>query len=291
MNSTNAMLDQAAVAQYWRDGYLFPRRVMSPQEAADWRARFNELGEIAASTDLPEPFENYCRANLNVVSTAAAELAQHPGIVDLVSSVIGPNVICWMVELIVKEPHTDKILSVHQDLTYWGFDSADSSVTAWLALSPVADENGAMHFVTGSHRLGAVEHRDTFGQNNLLSRGQEVSVPFDPNDEVVVALEPGEVSLHHGLMFHGSGPNATDQARVGLVIRYVSPAVAQVVGRTDYGMVVRGTNTTGNFEPIAAPASDFDLAALQLFEQISAVQSAPLQAGAAQPMSYTRALE
>ena len=147
-------LDEAQQTSYWRDGYLYPIRVMSADDAAELRAEFETFeGRWADDPTLPVPFKDYCRANLHVVSRTAARVAQHPAIIDAVSSVLGDDLMCWMVELIAKEPNTDKILSMHQDLTYWGLQGADKVVTAWLALTEVRLANGAMRFVTGSHAV------------------------------------------------------------------------------------------------------------------------------------------
>ena len=230
------------LADYRRDGFLFPVPVADAARAAGWRAEIEAFEERWSSdAALPRPFVEYTRSNLHVVSAAAARIAHDPAILDAVESVIGPDLLCWMVELIVKEPHTSKVLTIHQDMTYWGLEGTEGLVTAWVALSDVTADNGGMVFVRGSHEGGAVGHHDTFAPDNLLSRGQEVDVDHDPADEVVVELRAGEMSLHHGLMFHGSGPNRTDGRRIGLVIRYISPDVTQTVGSTDYAMVARGT--------------------------------------------------
>lgn len=282
-------LSAAQTDEYWRNGYLFPLDLMHPAEAQTWLGKFTQFEErYRDDPALRQPFENYLRANLHVVSTAAAELAHHPAILDAVESIIGPDLLCWMVELIIKEPHSDAMLTTHQDLTYWGLDGADGVVTAWVALSDVTSANGAMHMVRGSHRLGQVDHEDTFGVGNVLSRGQRAIVEHDPSDEVIVELAPGQVSLHHGLMLHGSRPNESDARRVGVVIRYIEPEVRQRVSERDYAMVVRGSNHTGHLISIAPPSANCDAGSLDLFEEITAAQSPALGEGAAAPIDYQR---
>jgi hypothetical protein len=145
-----------------------------------------------------------------------------------------------------------------------------------------------MHFVRGSHRLGDVDHRDTFGADNILSRGQEITVGHDPADEVVVALRPGELSLHHGLMFHGSGPNGSDVRRIGVAIRYVTPSVRQELGGVDYATPVRGDCSGATFLTLPVPASDFDPETVPVHERMLLAHDATLGAGAEQPMAYDR---
>jgi len=282
-------LTEAQVEQYWQDGYLFPLSLMHPAEAQTWRGKLDQFEHrYRSDPSLTQPFDNYLRANLHIVSTAASELAHHPAILDAVESLIGPDLLVWMVELIVKPPHSEGMLTMHQDVTYWGLDGIDGLVTAWVALSDVSKANGAMQFVRGSHRLGQLDHDDTFGENNMLSRGQQVAFEHDPVDEIAVELGAGQVSLHHGHMFHGSGPNNTDAERVGLVIRYIEPEVRQQVGVRDYAMTVRGANHTGNLISVAPPSRNCDAGSLALFDEISAAQAVPLAAQATDDLGYTR---
>lgn len=277
------------VNQYWHDGFLFPLTLMHPAEAQTWRGKLEQFDDrYRHDPSLHRPFDDYLRANLHIVSTAAAEIAHHPAILDAVESLIGPDLLVWMVELIVKPPNSEAMVSMHQDLTYWGLDGIDGLVTAWVALSDVTVANGAMTFVAGSHRFGQVDHADTFGENNLLSRGQQVSFDHDPHDEASVELAAGQVSLHHGLTFHGSGPNQTEVERVGLAIRYIEPEVRQRVGARDYAMTVRGANHTGHLISVAPPSRNCEPGALALFDEITEAQAVALAVDAAGALGYTR---
>ena len=89
-------------------------------------------------------------------------------------------------------------------------------------------------------------------------------------------------------MFYGSGPNTTDERRVGLVMRFVSPDVAQGVGTRDYAMTVRGVNRTSHLLPTPVPFTDFTASALALHEEITTAQAAPLDRGAHDTPSYRR---
>ncbi|MEM9518741.1 MAG: phytanoyl-CoA dioxygenase family protein [Actinomycetota bacterium] len=272
---------------FWRDGYLFPTPVLDRQTALAHADRFEQL-RIERDGTLPKPFADYARTNFHMVSTLAADLAHHPAILDAVEALLGPDLLVWMVELIVKQPHSDKILTMHQDLNYWGFDHADREVTAWLALSDVSVANGAMSFVRGSHRHGSVDHHDTYGENNLLTRGQEISVDYDPVDEVAVELSAGQLSLHHGLTFHGSGPNTTDGPRVALAIRYITPEMGKAGGSSDYAMLVRGADRHNRLIKVTRPESDFSDAGLAMHTEMDEAQLGALSDGATDDFGYTR---
>ena len=117
------------------------------------------------------------------------------------------------------------MVTMHQDLAYWGLGEIDGIVTAWLALSPATRQSGCMGFVKASHQSPIIPREDSFDDYNLLSRGQEIKVYVAEKDNTCGALDTGEFSLHHGLVIHGSGPNTTDNRRTGVVSRYISPHV------------------------------------------------------------------
>ena len=129
--------------------------------------------------------------------------------------------VVWGASLFSKGPKTKNVVSWHQDLTYWDLDDAEE-VTCWVALTPVSKLNGCMRFIPGSHKQKIVPHNDTFDKNNMLTRGQEIAVEVDEADAVNIEINPGQASLHHGHLFHASGPNESSIPRIGFAIRYLS---------------------------------------------------------------------
>jgi hypothetical protein len=107
----------------------------------------------------------------------------------------------------------------------------------------------------GSH-AEQLEHRDTFDKDNLLSRGQEIAVKVDESRGVPAILKPGQASLHHVLLAHGSAPNRSGDRRIGFAIRYIPTHVRQAVGTRDSATLVRGVDTWHHFEYEPRPAAD-----------------------------------
>ncbi len=169
---------------------------------------------------------------------------------------------------------------MHQDLTYWGLGAIDGLVTAWLALSPATPASGCMEFVRGSHKNAILPHEDTFDENNLLSRGQEVKVGVDDKDKVPIEIHPGQISLHHGLTIHGSGPNSTNDRRIAAVVRYCTPDIKQQVSDQDYAVLVRGEDRFGHFLTFPAPTRNFAPDALVRYDEIRAAQAKAMMSGA-----------
>lgn len=266
---------------YWDDGYLFPLPVMPAKEAVALRAELEALEDTWRDNGLPLPLNTYKRVNAHCVLPLAHRIGADPRILDVVEGILGPDILIYGVEFFIKEPNTRARVSMHQDLTYWGLGAIDGLVTAWLALSPATPASGCMDFVQGSHKQAILPHADTDDPDNLLSRGQEVQVDVPDDQRVPIEIHPGQISLHHGLTIHGSGPNTTDDRRIAAVIRYCTPDVAQQVADKDYAILARGADRAGNFINFAPPIAPFTPASLALYDEIRTAQAKATMAGTA----------
>jgi len=219
-------LNDKEIEKYWKEGFLYPIPLFSEQEAFHLRLRLEEIEKkYSNNKDLPYPINQYKRVNSQCVIPLAGEIALNENMLDIVEKIIGPDILLWSVEFFIKEAKSKSIVSMHQDLTYWGLDDDQMQVTAWLALSLSDQNSGCMEFVKGSFKNPILPHNDTFEQNNLLSRGQEIELPIKDDEKTKIILNPGEISLHHGLTIHGSGPNVSNDRRIGVAIRYLNPEI------------------------------------------------------------------
>ena len=266
------LLSQQAVEQFEHDGFYFPIRVMSQQEALYYRRCLESY-----ETRTGGPIQSKWRHKINLLFTWANELVRQPKILDTVEDIIGPNIICWTTNFFIKEANDPAFVSWHQDSTYWGLEPSDV-ITAWLALSDAPIASGAMKFIPGSHHWEQIPHIDTYNENNLLTRGQEIAVEVNDDEGVYVPMHAGEISLHHIRAVHGSAPNTTNDRRIGLAIRYIPTHVRQVKIR-DSAMLVRGVDTYGHFDWEPEPVADFDAAACRAHEEATQRQFAALYSG------------
>jgi ectoine hydroxylase-related dioxygenase (phytanoyl-CoA dioxygenase family) len=248
-------LSEAAAAHYRAHGYYAPIRVMSEIQASAARNR------LEAHEAIHGALKGSMRHKSHLLFTWLDDLIRHPAILDAVEDVIGPDILCWSSSFFIKEARDSGFVSWHQDSTYWGLDPADI-VTAWVALSESSAENGAMRVIPDTHTLEQIPHRDTFAADNLLTRGQEIAVEVDDSKAVMLALQPGEMSLHHVRLIHGSDPNPSAKRRIGFAIRYLPTHVRQVVGIRDSATLVRGVDAFHNFAPEQRPERDLDEAAV-----------------------------
>ena len=274
-------LSKTQIEQYWDDGFLFPLDVVTAKEAVDYRSQLECIERCAAEQyNLPLPLKRYLLSHADVVMPMVAQLALKPTVLDAVESIIGPNLMVWSANFFIKEANSDSIISMHQDLTYWGFGETSDQVTAWIALSPSTEQSGCMDLVKGSHKNPILPHNDTFAQNNLLSRGQEVAVDVSDDQRTRIQLMPGQMSLHHGLAIHGSKPNTSSDRRIGLAIRYINPGAQQKTVAREYAMMARGVDHSEAFIHYAAADALFSDASLKLHDQITRAQAKVLMSDA-----------
>lgn len=201
-------------------------------------------------------------------------------ILDAVQSIIGRDILVWSSSFFIKEPHTRNFVSWHQDARYWGLEPHDA-VSAWLALSPSAPHNGCMRFIPGSHRLGMLDHHDSFDDENMLTRGQMIK-DIDESRVVDVVLRPGQMSVHHMRVVHGSRSNSSDERRVGLTITYMPTHVRQTTGLRDFATLVRGDDRYHHFESGRPPAGDMEAETVAFYHRVYDTQQAVLYRGGAQ---------
>jgi non-haem Fe2+, alpha-ketoglutarate-dependent halogenase len=255
-------LTEQQVEQYWRDGFVPKIRVMSREDAERARAALEEYESRTGG-----PLRGNLRHKAHLLFPFLSEIVRNNRILDAIEDLYGPNLLCWTSNFFIKEARNPAFVSWHQDATYWGL-SAPDVVSAWVALTPSNNANGAMGVMPGSHGMQQLPHRDTFDKDNLLTRGQEIAVEVDESKAFYLDLEPGEASLHHVLLVHGSPPNPSSDRRIGFAIRYVPTSVRQLHGE-DSATLVRGIDTFHHFDHEPIPTREMEPELVALHKQIT----------------------
>ena len=262
------------LSSYEAKGYHFPLRVFSEAQALHYRTALEELeSSHQGSSDL-----KLAIGQSNSLIPFVDEITRSEAVLDRVTQILGPNILVWNSSFFIKEPKTKDFISWHQDLTYWGLTD-NHEVTAWIALSQASIQSGCMKFVPGSHKGSIVEHRDTFDEYNLLSRGQELAVEVDEESAVNVELEPGEMSLHHGQVFHGSNANQSNDRRIGLAIRYITPDMKQSIAEKTNATLVAGIDEFNHFNLRNSPIGTMNENDIEAVKRDIAIKESFLMAG------------
>ena len=251
-------LDAAQGERFARDGFLFPFRVLDREAAEAARPRvLSLLDERAEDPDL----DDHLGYKANLVFQWIDDIVHDPRLLDAVEDLLGPNLLLWSCSVLIKAPRSRGRYTWHQDATYWGMEPP-LGVSAWIALGDVGPENGGLRCLPGLHARGQLAHVNTFADDVMLPRGQEIrGLDEDTLKRAVdMRLGSGEASFHHVFTPHASGPNRSDDYRIGLQAVFIPTSVRHRDGR-ESAMLVRGRDDFGHFESEPRPRADHDDAA------------------------------
>jgi ectoine hydroxylase-related dioxygenase (phytanoyl-CoA dioxygenase family) len=180
------------------------------------------------------------------VSPLVAESMSHPRLVEVLTTVIGPNVKAMQSMLFVKSEGKPG-QPWHQDEYF--IPTRDRSLTAvWIALDDATVENGCLWVLPGSHRRGVLypdREQDDAGFDCSI---EAYGFPYRDSDAVPVEISAGSAVIFNGYLLHRSLQNSGRHGfRRALAHHYMSaesllpwmtPPIGVHVGKHDYRDVV-----------------------------------------------------
>ena len=242
-----SFLNEKQLKDYEDHGFVAPINVLTLEEATKIKEEIEYIEK-----KWPDELIGLGRNNVHYISPIFDQVCHNSKILDAVESIIGKDILVGGTTLFIKDPDKKGFVSWHQDAKYIGFEP-HNWVTAWLAITDANEENGCMRMWSGSHKEKIKKHKDTFNENNLLTRGQTVqNVPLE--DTTPNILKAGQLSLHHPMIVHGSGSNKSNTRRIGFVIQsYIGTNVDQVIGKV-YVQQARGKDNFKYHEHTKRPS-------------------------------------
>lgn len=199
---------------YNENGWVGPLVVLNENEAKVFE---KELKILDKKYDL---MNSDYRCKSNVLFPLIYNLCKNTNIIHYVKQLIGDNFHAWDSMLWFKKAKDQKIVSFHQDATYWNFDKKYKALTVWYAVTDSFSDSGGIQYVTGSHKLNQQIHNDIKVDNNLLMRGQTVDYTVSVVDQPDV--HQGECLIHSPFIIHGSKENKSKQDRLAVGMMFVS---------------------------------------------------------------------
>jgi ectoine hydroxylase-related dioxygenase (phytanoyl-CoA dioxygenase family) len=218
-----AKLLPAEIAQYQAEGWLIPEFRLPTKQVDAMR---DALDALIANNPGVRP-EKLVSAHIEGDnregvrgSAAFLELAQDPQIVELVSGVIGDDVILWGCHVFCKPAGEGFETPWHQDGHYWPIRPL-ATCTVWVALDESTIDNGCLRVIPRSH-LTQQLHPHLFEDATDLTLNQRLAAgSFDEAQAVDLQLQPGQMSLHDVYMIHGAAANRSNKRRTGVALRYM----------------------------------------------------------------------
>ena len=243
------------LSEYYDANGVLPRiDVFSETEIGAFRAQFDEL-ESREGREI-------CQVGLqsrHFEEEFIWRLSTDARILDVMEQAMGRDILLLATHLCCKYPGKSETQFVawHQDITYWGL-KPPLAHTAWIAIDDSDVENGCMRVIPGSHKRGIVTHGTSEREGNLLSINQEIPDELvDTSHAIDLELSAGQVSVHHGQLFHASMPNTSNRRRCGLTVRFIPPEARQVdensIGQAWQPVLLRGENRYTHHPRIPTP--------------------------------------
>lgn len=258
-------LTDAQIARWKYDGFLSPFPLLDARGLAEARegvARF----EAWLGSPINGHAEMKWRTMPHLLMPWAAELACHPRVLEMVADLLGPDLLLFTGTFFIKEPNSPTIAAWHQDSTYYGLEPKEV-VTVWIALSEASEAAGCMEAVSFKGKPHQLQHKSRVVANSVNRAAQVIVEPFDDADPRPMALEPGQFSMHHGLVPHRSGPNTSSHRRVGLAFHY-TPTHTRPAGTVrQAAILVRGEDRYRHFQQVHAATSEFSPEAIAHHER------------------------
>ncbi len=181
-------------------------------------------------------------------------LVSDPRLLDIAELFVGSDLALFATHYICKEPVVGRAVPWHQDGGYWPLKPMEV-VSLWLAVTASTRENGCLKVVPGSHTTRLLDMVPT-DRDEVLPL--EVPVDVDERDAVAIELAPGDVSVHHPNIVHGSDPNTSTTWRRGLTIRYIPTSTRILDPAMSSAFHLRGCAVSGVNTYLPPPAFNPD---------------------------------
>lgn len=237
---------------YWREGFLLPVTILDAGEQVHYRTMFEDMLAEQARKREKVRINNRHHDNAD-----AYRLATHPKVLAVAAECLGPDLVLIATGFFYKAPdNSGEYVDWHQDTMYWGLEPP-KALTVWIALYESDPENGCMRIVPRTHHRLLPHGKGRDG--NLLGHNQAIDPRhFDESSAVDCVLAPGEASVHHGELVHGSNPNRSKRYRCGMTVRFTTPDVRPVTTGDhpfrDRPLLVSGEDRHGFFNYAPPPA-------------------------------------
>ncbi|HYX12949.1 MAG TPA: chlorinating enzyme [Nostoc sp.] len=263
----NFSLTPKELESFHQRGYAGPFTLYEPEEMkALWqntRSQMFDRSKAVYQDDAVSGVTNISNYDRHLDVSFLADHICRREIVDRVSSVLGPNMLCWRTEFFPKYPG-DEGTDWHQADTFanasgtpqivWPEDEEfGGTITAWTAFTDATIDNGCLQFIPGTHRTMYYDESKRMHYNpNQINKKEKVDarrgffgydyreLQIDPNwkpdesESISMVMRPGQFILFWSTLMHASHPHSgkTKEMRLGYVARYV-PTCVRIYPDTD----------------------------------------------------------
>jgi ectoine hydroxylase-related dioxygenase (phytanoyl-CoA dioxygenase family) len=153
-------------------------------------------------------------------------IASSPAILDVVRELTGggPKIMLYSDQVFLKPAFCGSEKPLHQDNSYFKVTPNNAGITCWMALDDATVENGCMHYMPGTHKLGMINHKEIKNTPHLTP-----DVDCELGKEVAVPIPSGACIFHHLLVLHSSKANHSSKSRRAWALHYANRSATSCV--------------------------------------------------------------
>ena len=216
------------VASYEFDGFAIVKGFLSRAEVAEVLLEFEKFLIVEAPL-LTGREINYVDPEKKIVNSVH-KLAGTPGsffhrllnserISELAGRFLRGPAKARGAEMFAKPAGKGLASPIHQDNFYWCLQpcAAQTALTIWVALDPVSSQNGGVTYLSGTQKIGILEHTDSNAPgSSQMVKDQAILHQYE---HVTPNLEPGDAVVHDAMTLHYSAENKSGFSRRGMTMQ------------------------------------------------------------------------
>lgn len=213
--------------QFWADGYVNLGRVFDDDEVRLMKEVVDSSDEMQARRKIvKEKYDNGSYPSFETIfvmndvftDNIFSLACRKPEIIDFISDVFDDDAYLYHSKVPLKYPGMPGFKH-HQDYYYWYKNGCifPNMASCFIALEETTVENGCLKFIPKSHLCGRLEHVEYDGFSDSEADPQRIEILKEQFGEHEVILKPGEVSIHHCNLLHGSEANLSNNSRLALL--------------------------------------------------------------------------
>lgn len=236
------MLSDAQKADYARDGFVMVRSAVSPDLLArmqDTTAALIEASRKVTASDAVYDLDKGHSAEAPRLTRIKLPHKQDPvfhealtasGVTEVITDLLGPDTTLITSKLNTKAPGGGAAVEWHQDWAFYPHTN-DDLLAIGLLLEDVAEDNGPLMVIPGTHRGPVLSHH----ANGVFCGAIDPDDPLFARDRAVTLTgKAGDLSVHHVRTLHGSAPNVSDRARKILFFEVARADAWPILGANSY---------------------------------------------------------
>ncbi len=235
------MITHSDAESYRERGYLVVPDVLDAATVQALRTDLTEIlagaRDVTAHTDVYdlEPGHRPGDPRVRRVKTphrffpAFERLYRHPGLVRILTALLGPRVRLHGSKINLKAPRYGSPVEWHQDWAFYPHTN-DDLLAVGVMLDDCTSDNGPLMVVPGSHRGPVFDHH---ANGHFCGAVDPSSIREEIARAVPLTGRAGWMSFHHVRLLHGSAQNVSSLPRALLLYEYAASDAWPLMGVKD----------------------------------------------------------